>query len=79
MAEDFTAFTQAVADLKGEILVIVNNMDALLADLKTASPPGNQPAVDAATAAIEAQVQALQAAATRDMPPAPTSPPPTTP
>jgi hypothetical protein len=75
MAEDFTAFNAAVTALQTEVAAIATQMDTLFADLTTALGSGNQPAVDAATAAMQAQITALQAAATRDMPPAPPPPP----
>ncbi len=71
MAEDFTAFTQAVADLKAEVMAIGTEMDTLFTELTTALGAGNQPAVDAATQALQDQIAALKAAGTRDMPPAP--------
>jgi hypothetical protein len=71
MAEDFTAFTQAVVDFKAEVGAIATQMDTLFADLTTALGAGNQPAVDAATAAVRDQIAALKAAGTRDMPPVP--------
>ena len=71
MAEDFTTFNAAVADLKSEVADIGTQMDALFADLTAALGSGNQAAVDAATAAIQQQIDALKAAAARDMPPAP--------
>ncbi len=76
MAEDFTAFTQAVTDLKAEVAAIATQMDTLFADLTTALGAGNQPAVDAATQAMQDEITALKAAGTRDMPPAPPPPPP---
>ncbi len=69
MAEDFTAFTQAVADLKSEVMAIGTQLDTLFTDLTAALGAGNQPAVDAATQAIQDQITALKAAGTRDMPP----------
>ncbi len=71
MADDFTANTQALADLKAEIMTLGTEMDTLLADFLAAQATGSQPAIDAATAAIQAQIAALKAIGTRDMPPAP--------
>jgi hypothetical protein len=71
MAEDFTAFTQAVADLKDEVSAVATQMDTLFRDLTNALGSGNQAAVDAATQAMRDQIDALKAAAARDMPPAP--------
>jgi Na+/phosphate symporter len=70
MAEDFTALDQAVSDLKDEVMAIGDQMDKLFADLNAALGSGNQAAVDDATAKIQAQIDALKAAASRDMPPA---------
>jgi hypothetical protein len=75
MAEDFTAFNQAVADLQTEVGQIATQMDTLFADLTAALGSGNQAAVDAATAAIQSRINDLKAAAARDMPPAPSPPP----
>ena len=72
MAEDFTSLNTALADLQTEVGAIATQLDTLLADLLAAQSTGNQPAIDAATAAIHAQIAALQAAGTRDTPPAPT-------
>ncbi len=74
LSEDFTAFTQAVADLRDEVMAIGTQMDTLFADLTAALGTGNQPAVDAATAALRTQIDALRAAGTRDMPPVPAGP-----
>jgi hypothetical protein len=74
MAEDFTALNAALSGLQAEVGTIGTQMDTLLADLSAAHATGNQPAIDAATAAIQAQIDALKAAATRDMPPAPPAP-----
>ncbi len=73
MAEDFTANTQALVDLQAEVASLGMEMDTLLADLLAAQAggPSNQPAIDAATAAIKAQIDALKAVGTRDMPPVP--------
>ncbi len=77
MADDFTANTQALMDLKTEVGMLGTEMDTLLADLLAAQAggPSNQPAIDAATAAIQAQIDALKAVGTRDMPPVPVPPP----
>jgi Fe-S cluster assembly scaffold protein SufB len=71
MAEDFTALNQAIADLKSEVGTVASEMDQLLTDLNNAMSSGNQPAIDTATAALKEQIQALQDAAARDAPPAP--------
>src|SRR5580692_6109935 len=68
MAEDYTALNAALSGLQAEVGTIGTQMDTLLADLNAALATGNQPVIDAATAAIQAQVNALKAAATRDMP-----------
>jgi uncharacterized protein involved in exopolysaccharide biosynthesis len=65
---DFTGLNQAIADVQAEVLAVVANMDKLLADLKAATPT-DQPTLDAATAALEAEVQKLKAAVTTDMAP----------
>jgi len=75
MAEDFTMLTQAIEDLKAEVMAIGTEMDTLFADLMAALGSGNQQAVDDAVAAVRAQIDALKAAGTRDMPPAPPPPP----
>lgn len=71
MAEDFTELKQAISDLKSEVGTIATEMDQLLADLNNAMSSGNQPMIDAATAELRAQIQALKDTATRDMPPGP--------
>jgi hypothetical protein len=71
MAEDFTLLNAALSGLKDEVVAIGAEMDTLLADLKAALATGNQPAIDAATAAVQAQIDALKAAAMRDMPAGP--------
>ncbi len=78
MAEDFTAEMQALADLKAQVATSVAEMDTLFADLEAAlaGGPGNQPAIDAATMAIRAEIDNLKAASAHDMPPAPPAPPP---
>ncbi len=69
MAEDFTSLTTALADLKAEVAASVANMDTLFADLTAALGSGNQAAVDAATAAVQTEIDNLKAAVTRDPPP----------
>jgi hypothetical protein len=71
MAEDFTNLNAAVSNLQTEVGAIGTQMDTLLADLNAALAGGNQPAIDAATAALQTQINALKAIQTRDMPPAP--------
>lgn len=66
MAEDFTALNQALVDLKAEVVAATANMDKLFADLTAALASGNQAAVDAATAAVKAQIDALKAAVVAD-------------
>ena len=75
MAEDFTALNQSIADLKTEVGAIGTEMDTLFAQLMAAVQTGNQPAIDAAKAAIDEQIQALKDVGTRDQPPAPPAPP----
>jgi len=69
MALDFTALNQAVSDLKMEVSVGITNMDKLFAELTVALGTGNQTAIDAATAAVQSQIDALKAAVTADMAP----------
>lgn len=76
MADDFTALNQAVTDLQSEVGAVATQLDTLFQDLQNGMQTNNQPAIDAATAAIQAQIQALQAAANRDMPPPPPAPGP---
>jgi hypothetical protein len=66
MAEDFTHLNQALVDLKAEVTAGTANMDKLFADLQTALTTGNQAAVDAATAAVQAEIDNLKAAVARD-------------
>ncbi len=71
---DLSHLNQALTDLQTEVAAIGTQMDTLFADLKAAMAGGDQPAIDAATSAIEAQVQALKDIGTRDTvvpPPAP--------
>ena len=58
----------AVADLQAEVTAIGTEMDTLMADLTAAVAANNPVAVQAAVDAINAQVAALKAAGTRDMP-----------
>jgi hypothetical protein len=58
----------AVAALQTEVGTIGTDMDAQLAALTAALPPSNDPAILAATTSIQASINALKAAATRDMP-----------
>jgi pimeloyl-ACP methyl ester carboxylesterase len=86
-ADFMTDMTQAVADLqavanalKDEVGVIASEMDALLAALTAATAANDPAAIEAVTAQIRDQVTALQAAGSRDLPPAPApAPEPTSP
>jgi uncharacterized protein YqgV (UPF0045/DUF77 family) len=71
---DLSHLTTALTDLQTEVAAIGTQMDANFAALKAALAGGDQAAIDAATASIEAQVQALRDIGTRDTvtpPPAP--------
>jgi hypothetical protein len=59
---DFTALNQAVSDLMTEVAADVANMDKLFTDLQAAlaAPAADQATIDAATAAVQAQIQALK-------------------
>lgn len=63
---DVTNLNAAVEALKAEVADIGTRMDKLFADLQAALGSGNQPAIDAATAAINDQIAALKAIADRD-------------
>lgn len=67
---DLTALNQAVQDVKDAVSAAASEMDTLLADLKQAIANQNQAGIDAATQALQDQVQALKDAVTRDAPPA---------
>src|SRR5881394_247068 len=64
MAEDFTKLMQATDDLKAEVAMVISHIDDQFQDLKNALGTGNQAAVDDATAAVQAQIDALKAAVT---------------
>lgn len=66
---DLTGLNAAIAALQTEVGDIGNQMDALLTALNNAHTGGDQAAIDTATAAIQAQVDALKAIAVRDTPP----------
>jgi hypothetical protein len=78
MAEDFTALNASLDALKVEVGDIGGKMDVLFADWQAAVGTGNQPAIDAAAAAVQAEIDNLKAIAARDMPPN-LGAPPTTP
>jgi hypothetical protein len=63
---DFTSLNQSLADLHTEVAAVAANMDKLFADLTAALAAGNQPAIDAATAAIGTEIQNLKDAAAKD-------------
>jgi hypothetical protein len=63
---DFTGLNQAETDLATAVSAVATNMDKLFAELQAAQASGDQAAVDAATAAIQTQIQALKDAVTRD-------------
>lgn len=65
---DVTNLNAAIDALKAEVGDIGTRMDKLFSDLQAALAGGNQAAIDAATAAINDQVQALKDIATRDTP-----------
>jgi len=69
---DTSGLTQSLADLKEEIGQIGTQMDANFQALIAAQGAGDQAAIDAAKAAIDADVAALKEIGTRD-----TFPPPT--
>ncbi len=68
MMSDLTGLNAAIASLQTEVGAIGTQMDTLLADLKAAHASGDQAAIDAATVAVQAQVDALKTIATRDAP-----------
>jgi peptidoglycan hydrolase CwlO-like protein len=68
---DFSRANASLDALQGEVGDIGSKMDALFAELKAAQAGGDQAAIDAVTARIEAQVQALKDIGTRDTPAAP--------
>lgn len=58
---DFTGLNQAVSDLMDEVAADIANMDKLWDDYQAALAAGaDQPTIDAAAAAIEAQVQKMK-------------------
>jgi len=59
---DFTALNQAVSDLIAEVADDVANMDKLWTDYQAAlaQPQADQATIDAAAAAVKAQIQALK-------------------
>jgi uncharacterized coiled-coil protein SlyX len=63
---DFSRFNQALTDMQTEVAAIGTQMDALVVALNAAHSSGDQAAIDAATAALEAQTQALRDIGTRD-------------
>jgi hypothetical protein len=66
---DFTALNQAVTDLQAEVMATIANMDKLMADLTAAQSASDQPAVDSATTALQAEINKLKAAVTTDAAP----------
>lgn len=62
----------AVADLQAEVAQIGTDMDAQFAALQAAQTGGNDADIATATASIRASIDALKAAAARDMPATPT-------
>jgi hypothetical protein len=66
MAEDTTLLTASLADLKAEVGLVATNMDKLFADLNAALGSGNQAAIDAATAAVRAEIDRLKAVVAAD-------------
>ncbi len=71
MAEDYTGLNKVLADLKTEVTEGLTHMDELFADLMNALGSGNQAAVDAATAAVQAEIDNIKAAVARDTVPPP--------
>ena len=65
---DLSGLNAAIDALKAEVGDIGTQMDKLIADLNAAHNSGDQSAIDAATAAVQSQVDALKAIATRDTP-----------
>jgi hypothetical protein len=63
---DFTALNQATSDLQAAVAAAVANMDKLFADLQAAMSSGDQSAIDAATAAVQAQIDALKTVVSND-------------
>jgi hypothetical protein len=74
IVSDLSGMTAALADLKNEIGNIGSRMDANFAALLAAQAAGNQPAIDAATAEIRGDIDALKAIETRDTPATPPAP-----
>ena len=68
---DLTGLNAALADLKAEIGDVATRMDDNFALLIAAQGSGNQAGIDAATAEVQADIDALKALVTRDTPPAP--------
>jgi predicted secreted protein len=63
---DFTALNQVASDLQAAVTAAGANMDKLFADLQAAMNNGDQPMIDAAVAAFQAQVDALKAVVSND-------------
>ena len=63
---DFTQLNQTVADLQTNVTAAVANMDKLFADLQAAMQANDQPSIDAATAAIQAEIDKLKNAVAAD-------------
>lgn len=71
---DFSGLNQDIADLQTEVATLGTQMDANFKALEAALSGGNQPAIDAARAQVQATIQALKDIGTRDTvvpPPAP--------
>lgn len=71
---DFSGLNQDIADLQTEVAALGTQMDANFKALEAALAGGNQPAIDAARAQVQATIQALKDIGTRDTvvpPPAP--------
>ena len=63
---DFAQLNQTVADLQTNVTAAVANMDKLFADLQAAMQANDQPSIDAATAAIQAEIDKLKNAVAAD-------------
>jgi hypothetical protein len=65
---DLSGLTTALAALKTEIGEVAARMDENFAALLAAQSGGNQAAIDAATAEVSGDIDALKAIVTRDTP-----------
>jgi hypothetical protein len=71
---DTSGLTTSIAALKDEVAALGTQMDANYQALLAAQSGGNQAAIDAAKADIDATIDALKAIGTRDTFPPPAAP-----